>query len=127
MKACLVCDRPISLAWTDSHGVAQCLICGAPYRIFHYEGEGNDRHRVEREPKLLLNEESLPNHRQCCTETKAKMSAVGLQLSFPGGCDVASREDMAAITAWWKRQPTQDNRPVCSACRRAHWMSEDCR
>jgi len=117
MKTCLVCDRPMSVAWTDTHGVAQCLACGAPYRIIHYEGEGEGRHRVERDPEILLNEERLPTIRRCFTETKARMSAVGLQLSFPGGYDVASREDMEAIAAWWSRPSpplTQDK--SCLRC-----------
>ena len=38
---CDICktENP-SWAWTDTHGVARCCKCGAPYRLYHYEGEG---------------------------------------------------------------------------------------
>jgi hypothetical protein len=100
---CQVCDADRVLwAWTDSHGVAQCSMCGAPYRLFHYDGEGNERRRVEKPPELLVDAEAA---RRCFVATGAKLSAVGLHLSFPGGYDVASRDDIRKVSEWWKSQP----------------------
>jgi hypothetical protein len=97
---CLVCDKGLSLTWTDTHGAAQCMTCGAPYQVFHYEGEGDARRRVERPAELLLSEETLGEVRRCFAETGARISAVGMRLSFPGGYDVATREDVAKVIDW---------------------------
>jgi hypothetical protein len=105
-KPCLVCDRPLSFAWTDSHGIAQCTTCGAPYRIFHYDGEGEQRKRITKEPDLLIEPEPA---QRCFRETGARLSAVGLQLSFPGGYDVASRDDIERVTGWWKANAPKEN------------------
>lgn len=81
---CVVCDTESpSFAWTDSHGIAQCRTCGAPYRIYHYE----DGKRVEKPPECLINDESLDLFRACWAACKSPMSAVWLSLSFPGGYD----------------------------------------
>lgn len=97
---CVLCETALSLAWTDTHGVAQCRECGAPYRVFHYEGEGEGRKRVERAPECLIPEEDLATDKRCHAETGAKLSAVGMSLSFPGGYDVATREDNRKLIAW---------------------------
>lgn len=99
---CLVCDTdPITFAWADHHGIAQCTTCGTAYRIFHYEGEGAERKRVDKPPTCLHDADELPMFRRIFAETKARMSAVQHGLSFPGGQDVATQEDVQAIARWW--------------------------
>ena len=97
-QACRVCDQKLAMTWTDTHGIAQCLTCGAPYRVFYYENGV----RVEKEPELLLQEETLGEGRQCYAETQARLSAVGMGLSFPGGYDVATAEDHRKLSDWYK-------------------------
>jgi hypothetical protein len=90
------------MAWTDTHGVAQCSECGAPYRVFHYEGD--ERKRVEKAPECLIRDEDLATDRRCYTESGARLSAVGFGLSFRGGYEVATREDTDKLIAWHKAE-----------------------
>ncbi len=110
---CVICDTEPRWAWCDHHGIAQCVTCGAPYRLIHYDGEGSERKRVERAPDLLLEVADIEAVRRCRSETGAKLSAVGLGLSFPGGYDVASRADVDAFSEWWAKHkpPTAAEEP----------------
>jgi hypothetical protein len=100
---CIICDTdPRSFAWTDQHGIAQCTTCGSPYRIYHYEGEGDEHKRVEKPPELLYTDAEQPMFRRIFVETKARISAVQHGLSFPGGQDVATREDVERVSEWWR-------------------------
>ena len=83
---CAICDWPLVFVWTDTHGVAQCARCGAPYRVYHYE----DDKRVEKPAECLIAEASLPLFRSCWESCNSPMSAVWLSLSFPGGQGVAT-------------------------------------
>lgn len=95
---CQICDQEdAKFAWTDTHGVAQCINCGAPYKLLHYEA-GKQVIR----PELVVI--SIESFRDCFKETKAKFSAVGMKLSFPGGQDIATRDDIDKVTAWKKAQ-----------------------
>lgn len=105
VAVCAICERPLSFAWTDHHGIAQCVGCGAPYRLLHYEGEGQDRRSVERGPDLLLQGTDLTRARECFRDTGARLSAVGLGLSFPGGYDIATPDEVRMVSAWWKAHP----------------------
>lgn len=93
---CEVCEKPLMAHWTDTHGIAQCCVCGAPYRFLHYDGDK----RVDKSPELLLNETGIADLRRFHRETGGKLSAVGLQLSFPGGYDVASADDIRKMLEW---------------------------
>jgi len=104
---CAICNTPsMKFSWCDYHGIAQCTTCGAPYRLLHYDGEGDERRRVERPAELVLAEEDVPRVRRCWAETKAKLSAVHLGLSFPGGYDVAGADDIARVEAWLGANPS---------------------
>ena len=98
---CAVCYTEARWAWCDQHGVAQCVKCGAPYRLFHYEGEGDTRKRVERPPEMLLDDDDVAAARRCFADTGAKLSAVGMGLSFNGGYDVANTYDHERGAEWW--------------------------
>ncbi len=95
-RNCVICGKPHSFAWTDTHGVAQCTTCGAPYQVLFYE---NDK-RVEREPEMMLTAEGANEARRFHAETGARLSAVGMHLSFPGGYDVARIGDIEAWNAF---------------------------
>jgi hypothetical protein len=103
LKPCVICDSPFRVTWMDFHGYAQCTTCGAPYQILFYEGEGSSRSRIEKAPEFALKETAIPLLRDCWKETHAKLSAVDMRFSFPGGYDVASREDREIVGTWLER------------------------
>lgn len=84
-------------AWTDTHGVAQCCACGAPYKILHYEGEGESRKRVEKPPELCVKPEYVPILQAYRAEI-GRMIPSGF--SFPGGQELATPDDISAFNAW---------------------------
>lgn len=101
---CLVCDtEQPGFAWTDRHGIAQCSKCGAPYRLFHYEGEGDARKRVEKPPSCLADDVDVATMRLCWAETRARFSAVGFGLSFShGSYDVATESEYEQVAKWYE-------------------------
>lgn len=90
---CAVCDKELSLSWTDTHGVAQCRACGVPYRVYHYEGS----RRVEKPIELMVLEEWRPLIKRYHAETSHRVPS---GCSFPGGQEVATRTDMEAWKRW---------------------------
>ena len=101
-RKCDICKSPLGVTWTDHHGIAQCAQCGAPYRIYHYEGE--PKRRVDKPAELLLSGENLELARRFHSDTGRKLSAVGMALSFPGGYDIATKEDILAYREWSDQQ-----------------------
>lgn len=96
---CAVCDQPISVTWTDTHGVGACIRCALPYRIYHYEGD----ERVERPPSVAIEEAWLPLAREYWREKQRRV--------FPACYDMgierhgrtysgASREDCELFDEW---------------------------
>ena len=58
--ACAVCDtNPLGGRWTDQHGQIYCSVCGTPYQVWHYVGEGDDQVREQRY-ELSVKAESVP-------------------------------------------------------------------
>lgn len=104
---CAICDTESPRwAWTDHHGIAQCVECGAPYRLIHYEGDA----RVEKPPEFQLSRDvkKLAKLRRFYSDTKARLSAVGMQFSFPGGYDIATRADIEAWNNWHDKSSLGD-------------------
>ena len=96
VAACGICQHELRFAWTDHHGIAQCVSCGAPYQLLFYEGE----HRVSRPPELLIPDDDRSRIRRFHSETGARLSAVGMGLSCPGGYDVARGSDIEEWNKW---------------------------
>ena len=91
---CLICDaEPIGFVWTDTHGVAQCSQCGAPYTVYHYE----DGKRVEKNPTIAVLDTWIPLLREYWSE---KHRVIPGGFSFSGGQELASREDADAFYSW---------------------------
>lgn len=76
---CVICDEPLSFRWTDRHGVGACLTCNAPVLIYHYEGEGDERRRVDKPPEFTVAEEWIPIVRKYWQETHSRA---------PNGCNI---------------------------------------
>lgn len=95
---CEVCGKENpAFAWTDTHGVAQCYQCGTPYVLYHYEGEGDERRRVEREPEITVRAEWIPLLREYWEQTRRIIPGGH---SFQGGQELATRADAEAFNTW---------------------------
>jgi len=86
----------VSFSWTDSHGVAQCPQCGAPYRIYHY---GEDGKRIDKPPEIAALDWAVPALREHWQTTK-RIAPGGH--SFPGGQELCSHEDAEAFGEWFR-------------------------
>jgi len=64
-EKCVVCGEPLSLGWTIVHGNADCIYCGAPYTVLHYEKQldGKDK-LVSTSPRSDLPEQLIPKLRE---------------------------------------------------------------
>lgn len=92
---CETCDTEApSFAWTDTHGIAQCCTCGTPYTVYHYN-EKNERE--DKPPLSIVSDEYKPLLRQYWAEQKRRIPS---GCSFPGGQELANREDQEAFHAW---------------------------
>jgi hypothetical protein len=94
---CAICNSEPSWVWTDTHGVAQCWTCGTPYRLLHYEGEGDDRKRVEKAPEIRIKAEYVPVLKAYWDEKRRRMPSGH---SIPGGQEIATRADAEALNNW---------------------------
>ena len=94
---CIVCDRESPVfQWTDTHGIAQCMDCGAPYQLLHYNDEGE---RVAREPEALALPQWVAMFRAYWTETKKPMPTAfsfGLNPRY----EVATPDESEAFVKW---------------------------
>lgn len=96
-EICVICDAQPTWAWTDTHGVAQCVHCGAPYKLYHYEGEGEQQKRVDKSPECCVLPHWLPLLKRYRADT-GKLIPGGY--SFPGGQEVSTRDDARAFNEW---------------------------
>ena len=95
--ACLICGSTAHFAWTDTHGIAQCFTCGAPYRLYHYEGDGEGKRRVDKPPELQISPEYV---QPCVGFWRANKRRMPGAHSFPGGQELATCDDCEAFSAW---------------------------
>lgn len=103
-RPCAVCEQELSCRWTDTHGIAVCITCGAPYRLYHYE---NDK-RVQKAPELTLNESGLRIAREYWQETRRMVFPASYDMGIARGGRTysgASREDCEAFNEWMDRHP----------------------
>ena len=79
---CVVCDSDLSFQWSDTHGVGVCWRCGMPYTVYHYEGEGDERKRVDKPPAPAIFEEWIPVGRRYWEETKRRVFPASFDMGF---------------------------------------------
>jgi hypothetical protein len=96
MKNCELCGKPFRWTWTDTHGVGQCISCGTPYIIWHYDE--NDK-RIDAPPKIHIKEEYLDGIRKYHVETGRKIPS-GCSFSYDHGYEVASKEEGQLFYEW---------------------------
>jgi len=92
---CIICDdEPMGVRWTDTHGIAACLMCNTPYRIYHYE---NDK-RVDKPATCLVSEEWVPFTREFWEERRRKIPH---NLNMPGSSyEICTQKDFEFWNNW---------------------------
>jgi len=60
---CEVCGNELTVSWSDFHGEAECIFCGAPHQMKDYSGAPED----EEYPYIKLNEDFIPIFREYWT------------------------------------------------------------
>ena len=103
VPACTICDTsPTGFRWTDAHGIAACLTCGAPYRVIHYEGE----RRLQTAPELLLADWYVPFARRYWSEEHRNVYPGAYNL--PGSSyEVATQVDVDIHNGWMERHRSE--------------------
>jgi len=91
---CDICGAHYSWAWTDTHGIAQCWTCGTPYTLYHYD---EHKQRLDKPPEMAIKPEYVPVLQAYWRETRRKIPG---GCSFPGGQELATREDSEKFSAW---------------------------
>ena len=114
MDNCIVCDQKPAWAWTDTHGIAQCIHCGTPYRIFHYEGEGENSKRVDKAPACVVLPAWVPLLRRYREETKHMIPGGH---SFSPDYEVAKPDDFEAFNSWCNRNRAEIDKAKQEAIR----------
>lgn len=101
---CEICGEDLGFRWTDTHGIGACVICGAPYRIYHYSA---DNKRLDLPPELMVRLDCVGWTREYWKETK-KNCAPGI-FNFPGSSyEVATEDDFASFNEWLKSHPVPE-------------------
>ena len=105
-QKCLGCDKPLRVQWTDTHGIGACIDCALPYRIYHYEGEGENARRVEKAPECPIYPEWVEVGRRYHQETGGRMfpgefSFMGVRSGDRTYCG-STLADMRAWDDWLK-------------------------
>lgn len=99
---CILCDHEMGFRWTDAHGVAVCITCGLPYRLYHYEGDK----RIEKPPSVAVTDEGVQLARAYWSEKKRMVLPGCFDMGFLGHRGTtysgASREDCAAWDEWYE-------------------------
>lgn len=101
---CEICRSPWAVHWCDHHGIAACNTCGAPYRLYHYEGKGSDRKRVDKPAELLVKPEWREWTRALWKE-KGTNVAPGFFCFQGSSYDWSKPGDHEALEAWEKAHP----------------------
>ena len=93
---CEICDHRLSVYWRDQHGIAACVTCGAPYRIYHYDA---DNKRIEKGPELLFEPKLVPLMRRYWQEEHRDVAPGANMFGVP------SREvtDVEYLSYWLER------------------------
>lgn len=102
--SCEICGMNVGWRWTDTHGIGACLECGAPYRLLHYDENGQ---YVARPPTLLIKPAYL-ELTKLYWETEHRNVAPGAFNIDGSSYEVATQEDFVAISVFWKAHQTKE-------------------
>jgi hypothetical protein len=99
MNKCIICDAsPLSFRWTDAHGVGQCLKCGAPYRLYHFD---ENEKRIEKPAEIVVKPEYVPVLQAYWNQFHRVMpSGHSFDGSYYQGYELASPDDSEQFHTW---------------------------
>lgn len=91
---CEICGNKFVGEWTDLHGQATCINCGAPYYLVKYP-----EHPDMEPPELSLSPEFADAMREYWNETgkRARMGSIFIYADYPGYI-----EEMRSIGDWMR-------------------------
>ena len=93
---CTICDQEMrGFQWTDTHGIGQCVMCGTPYEIYHYDA---DKKRVDGPPTCIVRDDYVPILREYWATFKRTIPS---GCSFQGGQEMASENDQRHFYDWF--------------------------
>lgn len=100
--SCEICGEAAGFNWSDYHGEGMCNRCGTPYQLVHYEGEGDDKKRVEKPPQLSIKTAWVLTLKRYWNETHAYMGLgqIFIWRDYPEAADGRQKFD-----AWLERHP----------------------
>lgn len=114
MSQCILCNERLSVCWTDTHGVAICVVCGLPYTIIHYEGEGAARRRVEKPAEPAITDRGMEIARAYWNEVKRRVFPAAYDF-LPGNAaetySGATLEEVRMFNEWWKANEERFSQP----------------
>ncbi len=91
---CLICKQENGWFWTDTHGIAQCGVCGTPFKILHYL----NNERIDQPPEIMVKEKFIPVLERYWNETQKRIPG---GYSFLHGQELASYQERRDFKAWW--------------------------
>ena len=110
MASCTICEKKFVFRWTDTHGIAACMTCGAPYRIYHYDPE--TKKRIDKQPEMML---KYPHVSKQYWKEHQRNVAPGA-FNIPGSSyEVATQEDGEIFYEWWEKHgPKEEEEQACA-------------
>ena len=109
---CQICNSPLSIQWSDTHGVGACVTCGLPYRVIHYEDRDGKNVRVDKPPEVAVREDWLPLAVEYWNETHRRVFPASFDIGMGSRHDGrsysgASKDDVGTWVAWLEARKDQ--------------------
>jgi hypothetical protein len=109
-QKCDCCESALFFQWCDTHGIGVCTTCGLPYTIYHYEGEGEARTRVDKAPEMALTVEGLAIAKRYWTERKRRVFPAAYDMGILSRRDRsysgATHDDIREFEDWYEQNVT---------------------
>ena len=107
INTCEICNDKLVITWTDTHGVAACIRCNSPYRIYHYEGDGENRKRIDKPPEILFRSDWVDRLKIYWQENKSRIPN---GINMPGSSyEQCTPGDMATFNEYMDCEESHDN------------------
>lgn len=95
---CQICGNETYFRWCSMYGFGACVICGAPYKIYFFDGDGPNKRRVFRAPQLMIDPAWVPLAKRYWREKHRNVDPGAYNLN--GEMEVASRDDFQIHDEW---------------------------
>lgn len=104
---CEICGNEARWRWTDTHGVAQHVPCGAPYRLYHYQGVDGDKRDYTKGPQLLIREDWVERCKRFWEKEQRPMPG---GFSFSQDYEMSDVSDRDAFKAFCEEEEKEKDR-----------------